>query len=63
MTDYEEFALMKDCKHAVIANSTFSWFSALLSDREDKVVIYSKDWKNQFLNKDLNICPQDWKGI
>lgn len=63
LTDYEEFSIMKECNHAIIANSTFSWFSTLLTNRHNKIVVYSKDWKNSFLNNDNNICPQEWKGI
>jgi hypothetical protein len=63
LSDYEEFSLMKECKHAIIANSTFSWFSVLLTDREDKVVIYSNDWKNEYLNGDNCICPKHWTSI
>jgi hypothetical protein len=63
MSDYEEFSLMKDCQHAIIANSTFSWFSALLSDSPYKIVVYSKDWKNKYLHDDVFICPKHWMGL
>jgi hypothetical protein len=63
LTDCEEFAFMKDCSHAIIANSTFSWFSTLLTDSDRKVVMYPKDWKNKYLNNDPHICPRHWKAL
>ena len=63
LKDYEEFTLMKECHHAVLSNSTFAWYSTLLTNNPAKVVIYSTDWKNPYLNGDSNICPSSWKGI
>lgn len=45
MQDYEEFSFMKDCQHAILSNSTFCWFSTLLTNTPNKVVIYPNDWK------------------
>lgn len=49
--DYEEFAIMRACKSFIIANSTFSYWPAYLS--EEGIVICPKRWKPE-------IIPEDW---
>jgi hypothetical protein len=64
LTDYQEFCLMMYCKNAIIANSTFSWFAALLNKHGQKIVIYPNDWKNIHLKESSkDICPTTWLGI
>lgn len=63
LTDYEEFMLMKECTHAIISNSTFSWFATLLTNNPHKVVFHPTDWKNEYLNKSKDICPPQWNGL
>ena len=63
-SDYEEFSLVKECKNAILSNSTFCWMATLLTNSPEKVVVYPKDWKNSYLNKDTElICPPLWVGV
>jgi len=54
--DYEEFITMKKCDHFVIANSSFSWWAAWLSDSENKIVVAPKIWFGPQANS-------NWKDI
>ena len=55
--------LMSKCKHNIIANSTFSYWSALLNQNKQKVVIaplYA--YRNKKFFRELPV-PQNWIQI
>jgi hypothetical protein len=53
---YEDLYLMQQCKHAVIANSTYSWFGAWLGDTQpDRIVVAPSKW--------FGVAPLDYSDV
>ena len=63
--NYEDLRLMSGCKHFIIANSSFSWWGAWLSQNPNKLVVGPKKWFNNVKKsvKTDDIMPDDWIKI
>ena len=53
--------LMSCCKNFIIANSTFSWWAAVISKNKNKIIITPRDWyKNDGDNKNNKLNFKQW---
>lgn len=58
--DWEDMYLMSICKYNIIANSSYSWWSAWLNNNPNKSIIAPKNW---FANTPINVVPKAWTKI
>jgi hypothetical protein len=61
-SDTEHFALMVACRHFIIANSTFSWWSSYLSTNPDKVIVAPSPWNRNVWDM-TDLYNPDWKLV
>ncbi|HHY1437050.1 TPA: alpha-1,2-fucosyltransferase [Campylobacter jejuni] len=56
---YEDMRLMSHCKHGIVANSTYSWWSAWLGNQKGKIITAPSPW---LFDNDEIIC-ENWVKI
>jgi len=57
---YKDMYLMSQCRHNIIANSSFSWWGAWLNQYGKKVVIAPEDWLSYHQVSARSIVPDAW---
>jgi hypothetical protein len=58
---WQDMYLMSLCRHHIIANSSYSWWSAWLNKTPEKIVIAPENWfANESYNNQTDIVPRDW---
>lgn len=61
--DYEELILMSKAKHNIIANSSFSFWSAWLNSNPEKIVIAPTLWNRKYQRAYKDLLPEDWLRV
>lgn len=58
--DHEDLRLMSNCKHNIIANSSFSWWGAWLNVYEKKLVCVPNMWMSNLPVESTDLIPSSW---
>ena len=61
---FEKIRMMSACDHAIIANSTFSWWAAWLGEKPGKYIFAPHRWFAQGSNHScIDLVPERWERV
>jgi Glycosyl transferase family 11 len=58
--EHEDMWLMTLCRHAILANSSFSWWGAWLNEEGNRIVIRPKQWALDARFEPQDLLPGSW---
>jgi len=61
--DFHDFFAMARCSHAILANSTYSWWAAFLNPNPNKIVTYPLPWFRKADRDTRDLFPNAWMAI
>ena len=61
--DWKQLLIMSCCQDNIIANSTFSWWSAYFNEHLDKVVVTPNPWNGDENHDISDLIPENWIKI
>lgn len=59
--EQEDLLLMSTCKHNIIANSSYSWWAAMLNKNFEKIVIAPERWFT--IQKETRLVCENWISL
>lgn len=61
---WHDLAVMTQCDHFIVANSSFSWWGAWLAQSAEKTVVAPKPWFGPKMGRDeRDIVPEEWRKL
>lgn len=61
--EHEDLWLMSQCRHAILANSSFSWWGAWLNPERGRIVIAPQRWFQSPQHDTRDLIPDTWIRI
>jgi len=62
--DWKQMLLMSCCNSNIIANSSFSWWSAFMNNYPDKYICYPDNWFGPAMkNNTIDLFPIEWHKV
>jgi len=65
-SDIQDLAIMSECDHNIVANSTFSWWAAWLNQKPGRRVVSPRQWASPNAARPMpvdDLIPAEWELI